>query len=83
MHPSKATEVCTTMCPESWGYMKDKSGQHLNAEQVWKKLQEACAKDYNLLLNTEPLLDGSLDPEDVAVLRNVGARIRREDHLLA
>lgn len=79
MHPSKATEVCTTMCPNSWGYMKDKSGQHLNAEQVWEKLQEACTKDYNLLLNTGPLPDGSLDPEDVAVLRNVGTRIRKEN----
>ncbi len=79
MHPSKATEVCTTMCPGSWGYLKDKSGQHLTAEQVWKKLQEACTKDYNLLLNTGPLPDGSLDPEDVAVLRTVGARLRTED----
>ena len=78
MNPSKTTEVCTTMCPGSWGYNKDKTGQHLSEEQVWEKLQNACTKDYNLLLNTGPLPDGSLDPEDVTVLRNVGERIRKE-----
>jgi len=77
-NPSKTTEVCTTMCPGSWGYKKDKAGQHLNEEQVLGKLNKASAEGYNLLLNTGPLPDGSLDPEDVAVLRTVGARIREE-----
>lgn len=71
-------EVCTTMCPGSWGYKKDASGQHLTEDQVWEKLREACAGNTNLLLNTGPLPDGSLDPEDVKVLRKVGARIREE-----
>ena len=66
------------MCPGSWGYKKDASGQHLTEDQVWEKLREACAGNTNLLLNTGPLPDGSLDPEDVKVLRKVGARIREE-----
>ena len=61
-NPSKATEVCTTMCPGSWGYKKGKAGQHLNEEQVWAKLHDACAKNYNLLLNTGPLPDGFPGP---------------------
>ena len=75
---NKLIEVCTTMCPGSWGYNKAKAGQHLNEQQVWQKLCDACANDYNLLLNTGPLPDGSLDQEDTAVLRAVGARIRNE-----
>jgi len=77
-HPETVIEVCTTMCPGSWSYKADAVGQHLSEEQVWEKLQDACTKDYNLLLNTGPVPDGSLDPEDVTVLRNVGARIRKE-----
>lgn len=76
--PDKAIEVCTTMCPGSWGYNKDKAGRHLNEEQVWQKLSDACCRNYNLLLNTGPLPDGSLDLEDEVVLGNVGARLRRE-----
>ena len=48
------------------------------AEQVWEKLREARRQGYNLLLNTGPLPDGSIDPEDDAVLREVGERIRTE-----
>ncbi|MFC1454421.1 alpha-L-fucosidase [Verrucomicrobiota bacterium] len=77
-HPNNTIEVCTTMCPDSWGYKRDKAGQHLNEEQVWARLNEACMEGNNLLLNTAPLPDGSLDPEDVTVLRNVGERLRRE-----
>ncbi len=72
----KSIEVCTTMCPQGWGYMKD--GDHLNEDQIWDKLCEAGSQGYNLLLNTGPLPDGSLDPEDEQVLRNVGARLRQE-----
>lgn len=75
---ARTIEVCTTMCPGRWGYLREKAGQHLTAEQVWAKLGEAVAGGYNLLLNTGPLPDGSLDPEDVDVLRKVGARLRAE-----
>lgn len=76
--PGKPLEVCTTMCPGNWGYCKDMAGHHLTAEQVWEKLCNAAQGGYKLLLNTGPLPDGSLDPEDVAVLRAVGARTRKE-----
>ena len=76
--PNIPIEVCTTMCPGSWGYKKDAAGQHLNEEQVWEKLSGAFAQNYNLLLNTGPLPNGSLDQEDATVLRNVGERIRKK-----
>jgi len=75
---SKTIEVCTTMCPGSWGYMKERTGEHLHEDQAWDKLSDAGTRGYNLLLNTGLLPDGSLDPEDETVLRNVGARLREE-----
>lgn len=71
-------EVCTTMTPGSWGYDASKAGQHKPVAAVWDELQKAKAGHYNLLLNTGPLPDGSLDAEDVAVLRAVGHRLRGE-----
>ena len=76
--PDKLVEICTTMAPGSWGYKKDTAGQHLSADQVWEKLRAARRIRANLLLNTGPLPDGSLDSEDVAVLREVGERIHAE-----
>ncbi|MCF6174644.1 MAG: alpha-L-fucosidase [Victivallaceae bacterium] len=78
INQSKVIEICTTMCPGSWGYMKKKRGNHLNEDQVWDKLMTARASKCNLLLNTGPLPDGSLDTEDVVVLRNIGRRLREE-----
>ena len=76
--PEETIEVCTTMCPGSWGYSKAQVGKHLREDQVWQKLGEARARGYNLLLNSGPMPDGSLDREDEAVLREVGERIRNE-----
>jgi len=77
--PDTLIEVCTTMCPKSWGYMKERAGQHLGEEEVWQKLCEARERGYNLLLNTGPLPDGNIDPEDETVLRRVGQRLCREE----
>lgn len=74
----KTIEVCTTMCPGSWGYLKAGAGQHLNEEQVWAKLCDAADRGTNLLLNSGPLPDGGLDPEDTSVLLAVGRRLRAE-----
>ena len=41
-------------------------------------VREAGRAGCNLLLNTGPLPDGSIDPKDDAVLREVGERLRRE-----
>jgi alpha-L-fucosidase len=41
-------------------------------------LEKAKGMNANLLLNTGPLPDGSIHPEDVATLREVGKRLRGE-----
>jgi len=74
----KPGEICTTMTPRSWGYLAEAAGNHLSIKQVWEKLREAGRANCNLLLNTGPLPDGSIDPEDEAVLRQVGERLREE-----
>ncbi len=74
----KPGEICTTMAPRSWGYTEAVCGQHIGEEEVWEKLREARGANCNLLLNTGPLPDGSLDQEDVPVLRRIGERLRSE-----
>ena len=80
---NKPMEICTTMCsgPDgkgvSWGYLKD-SGYHKTEDEVWDTLAKARVNGCNLLLNTGPLPDGSLDEVDVAVLKAVGERLRNE-----
>ena len=83
----KPGEVCACMLPSeeyedeirhSWGYLAEAAGKHKTEAEVWNLLGEVRSKGYNLLLNTGPLPDGSLDPEDTEVLRAVGDRIERE-----
>ena len=45
---------------------------------AWQALTEARQAGFNLLLNTAPLPNGSLDPEDVEVFQQMGERIRKE-----
>lgn len=74
-------EICTTMCDRpvvSWGYLEAGKGQHKTENEVWEALRRAAQGNLNLLLNTGPLPDGSLDGEDVEVLRRIGDRLRRE-----
>jgi alpha-L-fucosidase len=74
----KPREICTTMTPGSWGYLAEAKGKHLSEDQVWETLREAGAQEANLLLNSGPLADGSLDPDDFDTLLRVGARLERE-----
>lgn len=68
----KPVEICTTMAPGSWGYKEDTQGKHLGEEQLWDTLQKAAIQNANLLLNTGPLPDGSLDEHDFRVMLRVG-----------
>ncbi len=76
----KPGEVCTTLCnePNSWGYLEAGIGKHRGADELWEVLGGARRAGFNLLTNTGPLPDGSLDAEDAATLRAVGERLRRE-----
>jgi len=70
----KHNEICMTLQEDGWGYMKESA--HKDADTLWGNLAYARAHNCNLLANTGPLPDGSIHPEDVACLREVGRRIR-------
>ena len=76
----KPGEICTTLCnqPNSWGYLEAGVGRHRSPDELWKMLNAAREQNFNLLANTGPRPDGSLDAQDVATLRAVGARLRAE-----
>jgi len=71
----KPREVCGCVSG-GWGYTAGTA--HRNADEVWELLTEILSKGCNLLLNTGPLPDGSIDPQDAETLRAVGPRIRKE-----
>jgi alpha-L-fucosidase len=72
--PAKPLEICNTMQGYSWGYDRKDEGRHRGPDEVMKMLESAKAIPANLLLNTGPLPDGSIHPDDVKTLREVGRR---------
>ncbi len=74
----KTVEICTSMTPTGWSYIKEYEGQHKTASEVWETLAKARKQNANLLLNIGPLPDGTINPEDETALREVGARLRNE-----
>ncbi len=71
----KHNEICDTLQVKAWGYKKE--AVHKNSEQVLEMLSSAFQHNCNLLLNTGPLPDGSIHPEDVKALNEVGEHIRK------
>jgi alpha-L-fucosidase len=57
--------------------MKSDDGNHKSADQVMEMLAKAKDLNANLLLNTGPLPDGSIHPDDVNTLKEVGQRLRK------
>lgn len=72
----KPLEICDTLQPRQWFYNKSLDGKHKTAGDVMTMLANAGAIGANLLLNTGPLPDGSIHPEDVETLKEVGKRLR-------
>lgn len=72
----KPIEICDTLQSRLWGYDKADDGKHKNADEVLRLLANARTRGANLLLNTGPLGDGSIHPEDVATLENVGRSLK-------
>ena len=64
-------EACQTL-NGSWGYDRD-NRDYKTAGQVARMLVDGVAKGGNLLLNVGPTGRGSLDPESLRILREVGA----------
>ena len=71
----KPLEICDTLQPKGWGYIKTDDGRHKTVDAVMASLQRAADLQANLLLNTGPMPDGTIHPEDVRSLRKVGSRL--------
>lgn len=69
-------ELCDTLQSVSWGYDSSSEGSHRNADDIMEMLGNAHAMNANLLLNTGPLPDGSIHPDDIKTLKEVGRRLR-------
>lgn len=82
----KPREVSETMQPKlpgmsggaTWGYNASIDDKHLTADQVMERLREARENGWNFLLNVGPLPDGSIHPEDIASLTEVGRRLAED-----
>ena len=72
----KLVEICNHIA--GWGYAKKNDGKHRGAESVIENLKYAGKFNANLLLNTGPLPDGSIDKQDIETLKKVGQIIRKE-----
>lgn len=69
-------EICDTLQGHSWGYDRNDEGKHRDADHVINMLAKAEGMNANLLLNTGPLPNGSIHPDDVKTLKEVGWRLR-------
>lgn len=76
--PAKPLEICDHLQRKGWGYLASEDGNHKNATEVVQMLKRASEYPANLLLNTGPYGSGEMHPEDVRVLREVGAMIREK-----
>ncbi|MBN2820291.1 MAG: alpha-L-fucosidase [Bacteroidales bacterium] len=74
LESGKAVELCSHI--SGWGYQKNNDGKHRGYESVMEDVNYAAKHNANLLLNTAPLPDGSIDKQDVATLQKVGAYLR-------
>ena len=80
LNKNKPREICDTLQPKaipgnSWGYNKAAEGIHIDADGVMRMVQNAADQNANLLLNVGPLPDGSIHPDDVRTLKEVGRRL--------
>ena len=64
-------QTCTAIGKESWGYRADNT--YNSARQVLCDLIDIVSKNGSLLLNVGPRSDGTLTPEETAVLQEMGA----------
>jgi alpha-L-fucosidase len=71
----KPIEICDKLQPASWGYDRRDEGKHRTVDDVLRMLERAGHHNANLLLNTGPLPDGSIHPDDVKTLLEVGKRL--------
>ncbi len=77
-NPPEANDRPIEICHHlgGWGYWEKAQGKHRGVDDVMAMFEQMRELKANLLLNTGPLPDGSIDPDDVETLREVGKRKR-------
>lgn len=68
----KPLEICDTLQPKGWGYVRADDGRHKGIADVRAMLASARARGANLLLNTGLRPDGSVPEIDAQTLRQAG-----------
>lgn len=66
----KKIEICATLQSKGWGYHAE--ANHKGPDEVMRMIENARGIEANLLLNTGPLGDGSIHPQDERTLREIG-----------
>jgi alpha-L-fucosidase len=69
-------EICNTMQPYAWGYDRGNDVGHKTPDEVMGMLAHTDSMNANLLLNIGPYPDGSVFPDDVMTLKEVGKRLK-------
>ncbi len=72
---NRFVEINTSM-HKLWGHYAGDDANHKRPDEVEQIVRGAWAQGANLLLNTGPLGDGSIHPDDERTLREVGRRLR-------
>ena len=75
--PNRFAEINTSM-HTLWGSYTGEDATHKGPEEIERIVRGARSQGANLLLNTGPLGDGSIHPQDEATLREVGRRLRAD-----
>ncbi|MBU3011354.1 alpha-L-fucosidase [Polaribacter vadi] len=70
-------EICNTMQPYAWGYDRDNDVGHKTTDEVMEMLAHTKKMKANLLLNIGPLPDGTVFPDDIKTLKEVGKRLKK------
>lgn len=74
---NKMIQVRESLTPGFWGYNPEYAGQHYREEFIWNCLDKAGRKQFNFMVGTCLMPDGSLDLEDINSLLEVGKRIEQ------
>ena len=76
LNKNKPIEICDALQPRARDYAERNDGRRRSAGDVMEMLASCKRYDANLLLNADPLPDGSIDPTDERTLLEVGRRLR-------
>ncbi len=69
-------EICDTLTGTTWGYDRYRGGNRRSPGEIIKRLVSAASIGGNYLLNIGPRPDGSIEPVEVDLLKDIGRWMR-------